>query len=717
MAKSKNRPRANEGKPTQPVDNYNSLAKKAQAKGFTITPVKGKVPFLNGWQNGGTLDIDQVTPDATGFGVVTGFNSIYGLDVDCLTVNVAEAMLKYLQKQFGITPIRYGLRPKFLMPFLREGIHKKEVSTTYYDVDTDTGESLKNQIEILGKGQQFVLCGIHPDTEQPYEWEGGEITGALPTLTDSDLSAVISHLDNLCVDMESGAENTAVAVNIGGKHVREEEHYYEASIDRAVRGIEEAKDGERNDVLNAKCYSILKYVKSGLLPESSTVARLIDAGVNCGLDIEEVQRTVNSALSAAVTLNVIEPRDLLLERYIYLSGANKYLDTTTGIPIEGKALDRVHATAFGKKSASKAFDMSHKKRVASNLGWLPVDDEIIHLNGVPLANTYRPITVEPIEGDVSEWLSLCDFIYSDLVDYVLDHLAYSIQYPLSKIRWQILVIGSPRTGKSMTVRPVVKIWGSAAVSIDPTEMANNWGDMYAGRKFVVMEEVYQPNDKGAFNRLKPLLANDDVMRLNIKGKGQLSQQNLFSMVLFTNEHDALQMDEDDDKLLVVQAPSSKWGTAERYTELANAINEGDMSNKVYHYLLNRDVSAFSYGRIPIRTEAAKGMARASLPAYQEALIEMIESEAEVFKRDTVTVDSVMRWLESNGYKPYAAGVTSVLKKRGFIRMRGERRVDGDRKLTPSFWTKCLTGKESPGAIYDWYDDVDRHAPIVPYNGL
>ena len=102
--------------------------------------------------------------------------------------------------------------------------------------------------------------------------------------------------------------------------------------------------------------------------------------------------------------------------------------------------------------------------VASGKGWLPVPDDIIELDGVYFANTYTGIKLEPVSGDVSLWLELCRHIYGEQTEYVLDHWAFTIQQPLKKIRWQILVQGPTRTGKSLTVRPLIKIWGNAGVS-------------------------------------------------------------------------------------------------------------------------------------------------------------------------------------------------------------------------------------------------------------
>jgi hypothetical protein len=54
----------------------------------------------------------------------------------------------------------------------------------------------KHKIEILGDGQQWVACGIHPDTHQPYRWHGGELLAtkreSLPYVRLEDIERFLS---------------------------------------------------------------------------------------------------------------------------------------------------------------------------------------------------------------------------------------------------------------------------------------------------------------------------------------------------------------------------------------------------------------------------------------------------------------------------------------------------------------------------------------------
>ena len=347
--------------------------------------------------------------------------------------------------------------------------------------------------------------------------------------------------------------------------------------------------------------------------------------------------------------------DDIVSQYIYLDTLDKYFRISDKQLLLPTALNRKHRLEYPGNSdnpnATTTFDNSPDKRVASGKGWLPIADSIIELDGVLYANTYAGIQLTPDfgDGDITEWMALCEHIYGEYVELVLDHFAFSIQRPLVKIRWQILVQGKPRNGKSLSIRPLVKIWGSAGVSLAPDEVLAGWADGLVGRKFVCMEEVYMPENKGFSNNLKTKLANDYIERLNVKKQGQVVQQNLYSMVLFTNYLDALHFDEDDDKLLVIESNNDRW-QKERYKALAMDIDNGNLANKVYYFLLHRDISDFEYGSLPVRTDAAVRMAQAARPDYQKAISEMIEGREPPFNRKVFTLQKLREELRERNYK-------------------------------------------------------------------
>ena len=51
------------------------------------------------------------------------------------------------------------------------------------------------KLEFLGNGQQFVAHGIHPDTLEPYQWDGGELgevaRGDLPYIHEEEARELV----------------------------------------------------------------------------------------------------------------------------------------------------------------------------------------------------------------------------------------------------------------------------------------------------------------------------------------------------------------------------------------------------------------------------------------------------------------------------------------------------------------------------------------------
>jgi hypothetical protein len=388
----------------------------------------------------------------------------------------------------------------------------------------------------------------------------------------------------------------------------------------------------------------------------------------------------------------------LHERYIYITQENAYLDVITRELIKPDVLNRLHRHEYqgikGAPMATNAFDNapvrktgnSEGKRIAKALAWLPCDELLIELNGETYANTYRGLAIAPTQGDISAFINLVKFICGEYADLVLDHMAFTLQHPNKKIRWQILLVGDPRTGKSLMLRPLIKIFGDAGISIDPLMLISGWADVWIGKKVVVIEEVYQPQDKHFFNTLKTKLANDDLDRLNPKGKGIVVQQNLYSMYLCTNHVDAIRFDKNEDKLLVIETPkeSQRWSPQE-YSKLAEAIN-GDMTCHILHYLLNRDVSKFNYGVLPVRTPAMLRMVESGKPDYELAIEELIRCQDFPFNKPCLLINELKVELLEKGYKCSDRSLTRVLKANKWAAYRGSASVNGHTNNTPTFYS-------------------------------
>ena len=462
----------------------------------------------------------------------------------------------------------------------------------------------------------------------------------------------------------------------------------------------------------------LGWLDTGLLAVDTSIA---SADVERELDV--ITDTGGSVPQVAV-----KPLPLKLEdRYYLVDSDNRWFDSVTKVTMTQAALNTTWAKEHNRHNGGEATTKLKKSgslKIVNHLGWMPTEATVFHHGAKSYANIYEGFPIAPIKGDVSIWLDLVQYIYGNYWELFVDSCAYNIQNPASKVRWQILVLGTPRTGKTLTIKPLEHIWGSACRVVGADDVATGWGDYYVGTKVLVIEEVYQPGNKSFFNNLKSKLVNSNMESLNPKGRGLVVQQNLYQMVLFTNHPEALHFNANEDKLLIIESPDTPWADGKRFGEYADAVDGEDgsqLTNHIYHYLLNKDVSKFSYGCLPVRTAAMYEMAKAGKPDYHRAIIDAAESREPPFIGEYVTVDEVRKFLGGARYGKYGDnGISEALKESGMVRIRGARKVGRTSKATPAVWVLAdhVMANAGAGDVYDWYQKVkkspaDAFLPLDP----
>lgn len=121
------------------------------------------------------VDIWARWPDA---GVGCAGGSVVGVDIDILNDFALAHQIEGLAREMlGDTPaLRIGLAPKRML---------------IYRAQTSFAGFKKHPIEILARGQQFVIEAIHPETGQPYHWP-------FESLADLDISQLPAVTEAQC---------------------------------------------------------------------------------------------------------------------------------------------------------------------------------------------------------------------------------------------------------------------------------------------------------------------------------------------------------------------------------------------------------------------------------------------------------------------------------------------------------------------------------------
>ena len=173
--------------------------------GFDPLPVSGKAPVLKEWQkrtetSQGDLEIwNRLYPDATNTGMLC--TRCPTLDVDILDETAVNAAIALVRERFGErgkVMLRYGRRPKVAIPFRTDTpFDKVQILLTAPDGDTN------QKIELLCRGQQVVVHGIHPDTHEMYQWSDGNPGNTkraeLPPINEVEAQALVEKIADLLV--------------------------------------------------------------------------------------------------------------------------------------------------------------------------------------------------------------------------------------------------------------------------------------------------------------------------------------------------------------------------------------------------------------------------------------------------------------------------------------------------------------------------------------
>jgi hypothetical protein len=225
------------------ADYFNAYAEALVTNGFTVTPTRGKVPFLPRWHNPKPTDPQWLAKmlrrnrfGGCNIGIVCG--RVVGVDIDADDHAKAGLLEGLAAEHLGPTTWqRIGRAPRTLL--------------LYRAADDEIIGSVKiGGIDVLSGGKQFVAYGVHPVTDKPYQWIDRRHTPAtasiheLPIITET---SVRSFIEAACTAL--GSQRTGVptpsrrivdAASETGQRTRQGEmlgSVYDPHIERNAQGL------------------------------------------------------------------------------------------------------------------------------------------------------------------------------------------------------------------------------------------------------------------------------------------------------------------------------------------------------------------------------------------------------------------------------------------------------------------------------------------------
>lgn len=295
-------------------------------------------------------------------------------------------------------------------------------------------------------------------------------------------------------------------------------------------------------------------------------------------------------------------------------------------------------------TASQAALEFYEIKVVNGVRYEPGVGNLFREDGKVYANSYR----EDLVPEAAEELSPKDKIAVRRVrqhikhlledekeqTLLLDWLAYVVQNPGRRVNYAVLLQGTQGDGKSFFRCLLETVMGMANVRVMKAKsLEGDFNGWAIGQCVTAIEEVRLAghNRFEILNNLKDQITNDHI-EVHAKGIDQYTAKNTTNYLLFTNFNDALPIDDNDRRYLVL---SSRWQSREALDEFEQA-NE-DYYEKLYQalemspaglrrWLLDHEMSEnFNpKGKAPL-TKARASMIRMSKPDWMSCVEEVIKA--------------------------------------------------------------------------------------------
>ncbi len=323
--------------------------------------------------------------------------------------------------------------------------------------------------------------------------------------------------------------------------------------------------------------------------------------------------------------------------------------------------------------------------------YVPFLGPLFSVNGVECVNLYRPSSVPEAAkrldakavaamGLLERHVRLICGGRESVARTLLDWMAYNVQNPGRKIRWCPLIKGIEGDGKSLLAQIMTASMGRANVKqISPKVLGTDFTGWAHGACIGVFEELRLAghNRHDIHNAIKPFITNDDVP-IHRKGQDEFTAINTMNYIAFTNHSDALPLNDNDRRFLVVFSPfqslsdlqAAVGDVGDYFTTLFDVIR--GMQGEIRRWLLDWQISdEFEpEGRAPSTQEKTQ-MVDLGVGQEEDAIVAAIEQGGIGIGKEVLAVSylrAAAAQIDPEVGQMHAASTTKILMKLGWTRL-------------------------------------------------
>lgn len=637
----------------------------------------------------------------------------------------ARAVNAILQRHFKIwRGVDDPNHVRLLFPFRVKGVAPKG-TTLVFEKD-----GVHAKIDILSDGKQFVAFGTHPRTGKPYTWSVDPLdfmdgVFEFPEITFEQLQEILAEIAAALEAIGWVKASGAVSDNSGtaGTNTQERKTCTEYELTRwlalipngdnddqfterdkwvgmahAIHGASEGADWGRELWLNwcnqrsqtpgepEKVWDTLKgsegrvgldYIREKARERNARLAAQLDFELAPPVDEAEIE-----ALAAGVRQGSLW--ELILPRYVWVAGLDKFCDLVTGQlftkqGIDGKLghlAETLQSEAFQtipvrqrRLLFSQMFSMHPDTIKVDNMTYWPGQARLAQdETGRMLVNSWRAPSFKHVkhvsENDIQPWLDLVKLVIGTKNDWKLfiKFLALIVKYPGIKPNFAPVVLSQPGLGKDTMLIPVLVGVGQGNYFMVGADNLVSTFTPYLEKRFIYMSEMRQhqrgsKSSHDVMNDLKAYLADKpEWVATNRKGIGEYLVRNLTGWVFFSNEKRPIFVAEGDRRMWIIDNMEQPKESADYYTKLNKWLEKN--AHLVASYLRDypltvADIEIFK-GAAP-DTTAKSLLIEANRDPVEVALRELIEEvrQGSVFNSCIVTSADIVAELKNR--VPYVPG--------------------------------------------------------------
>jgi Family of unknown function (DUF5906) len=220
-------------------------------------------------------------------------------------------------------------------------------------------------------------------------------------------------------------------------------------------------------------------------------------------------------------------------------------------------------------------------------------------------NIYQGFAIEPHKPDASHsWDHLRDHLYEVIADgndkhaeYILNWIAYCVQFPHLMPRVVVALLGGEGTGKGILWTMFLKIWGRHGKHLmRPSDLLGNFNDNLKDAIFVFADEAMFAGDRATANILKGMIT-EDTFTVEPKFVNKYVMPNYKKIVIASNEHWVVPADTDARRYAVFRVSERRKGQKAYFRRIINQMKNGGTQAMLYD-LLDRKIGGFDPEVIP-----------------------------------------------------------------------------------------------------------------------